>query len=569
MYLPTQIYKMSLNPPSSMTPAPSHAYAVALFTVLCTLLCLALFLYRVKATSLKKTELHRLPPGPAGLPVLGSMHGLVLKRPVFRWIHRLLKDMNTNVLCLRFGAVHVVVVACPVVARDVLRKNDAVFASRPLTFASRLFSFGYRCSSLSPYGEQWKKMRRVLTSEILSMSMEQRLKRQRAEEADHLIRFVYNQCNTSANGTNSGIVDVRHVAQHFCGNMVRSLMFGTRHFFAAAVGSGNNGSRSPGPEEVAHVDALFTLLNNVYSFSISDYTPTVWTWIVTALDLDGHKKAAKSVMSTLNRLHDPIIQERIHEWHSLRKHGDNREARDFLDVLVSLEDSQGRPLLSFDEIKAQTAEIMFASVDNPSNAVEWALAEMMNKPEVMHKAVHELNNVVGKDRLVQESDIPQLNYLKACLREAFRLHPYHAFNLPHVAMKDTIVSGYLIPKGCHVLLSRVGLGRNSDAWDAPLQFQPERHLMIDNKSEHAHVVLTEPDLRFISFSAGRRGCPAVSLASSVTMMLFARLLQGFMWTKPPYVHAIELKESTTSLALAEPLFLQALPRLPMHLYGTV
>ena len=211
---------------------------------------------------------------------------------------------------------------------------------------------------------------------------------------------------------------------------------------------------------------------------------------------------------------------------------------------------------------------MFAIIDNPSNAVEWAFAEMMNKPEVMHKAIQELNSVVGKGRLVQESDIPHHNYLKACIREAFRLHPYHPFVPPHVAMEDVVISGYLIPKGSHVLLSRVGLGRNSDVWDTPLQFWPERHLMMDNKLEHANVVLTEPNLSFISFSAGRRGCPGVSLGTSVTMMLFARLLQGFTWTKPPGVHAIELKECTASLALAEPLFLQALPRLPLHLYAS-
>ena len=45
--------------------------------------------------------------------------------------------------------------------------------------------------------------------------------------------------------------------------------------------------------------------------------------------------------------------------------------------------------------------MMFAAVDNPSNAVEWALAEMMNMPEIMQKATEELDVVVGKDRLVQ------------------------------------------------------------------------------------------------------------------------------------------------------------------------
>lgn len=50
------------------------------------------------------------------------------------------------------------------------------------------------------------------------------------------------------------------------------------------------------------------------------------------------------------------------------------------------------------------------------------------------------------------------------------------------------------------------------------------------------------------------------------MMLFARLVQGFTWTKLPTVHKMELKESATNLALAEPLVLQAEPRLPAHLY---
>ncbi|WVZ95578.1 hypothetical protein U9M48_041322 [Paspalum notatum var. saurae] len=71
--------------------------------------------------------------------------------------------MDTNILCLRFGAVHVIVVDSPEIAREVLKKKDAVFASRPITFASGSFSFGYKGSILSPYGEQWKKMRRVLT----------------------------------------------------------------------------------------------------------------------------------------------------------------------------------------------------------------------------------------------------------------------------------------------------------------------------------------------------------------------------------------------------------------------
>jgi tyrosine N-monooxygenase len=292
------------------------------------------------------------------LPIIGSLHCLVLKKPVFRWVHGLLKDMNTKILCLRFGAVHVVVVACPEIAREVLRTNDAALASRPETDACELFSLGYKGAILSPYGEQWRKMRRVLTSEILSASMEQRQQRRRAQEADYLVRSLYSQCCSSASAAassaSSAVVDVRHVARHFSSNMIRSLVFGKRHF---------GGGAGPGPEEVAHVDALFELLNYVYIFSVSDYVPAAWRWMVAGLDLGGDREAGRSVMRTLSRLHDPIIRERIREWDGLRERGEKREVRDFLDALVSLVDSQGRPFLSFDEIKAQTAVRKIYSYD--------------------------------------------------------------------------------------------------------------------------------------------------------------------------------------------------------------
>ncbi|CAM0908376.1 unnamed protein product [Alopecurus aequalis] len=490
----------------------------------------------------------RLPPGPATLPIIGNMHQMVWNKPaVFRWIHRLLKEMNTDIMCLRFGGTHVVIVTCPKIACEVLRKNDQVLASCPAMFASIAFSFGYKGSIFSPYGEQWKKMRQVLTSEILTSSMEKKLHHLRKEECNHLVRYVNSMARPNK------FVDVRHVAQHFCCNITRRLVFGKRYFSDGMPASSTGG---PGQDEVAHVAALFTALNHLYSFCVSDYFPAL-----VGFDLEGHETVSMNAMRVDNRLHDPIIEERIRERSTaLQKGGEKKETSDFLDALVYLEDADGQPLLSVQEIRAQAMEMMVAAVDNPSNAVEWALAEMMNKPEVMQKAINELDMVVGKDRLVEESDIPRLNYLKSCIREAFRLHPFHALNLPHVAMGETTIAGYTIPMNSHVILSRLGLGRNPIIWNEPLEIRPERHLNTSN------VLLTEPGLGLISFSSGRRGCPGISLGTSITVMLFARMLQGFTWTKPPGVDSISLHEGNASLALAEPLALQAKPRLASHLY---
>lgn len=503
-------------------------------------------------------RLESLPPGPVGLPVIGNMHQMLVNKPVFRWVHRLLADAGGEIVCVRLGPVHVVAVTSPEMAREVLRKNDAVFADRPTTFAAESFSVGYRSASISPHGDQWRKMRRVLTAEILSPATEHRLRGARGEEADHLVRYVLARC-----GRDGAAVDVHHVARHFCGNVIRRLTLGRRHFREPRAD--DEDAAAPGRDEAEHVDALFATLNYLDAFCVSDYFPAL-----VGLDLDGHEKVIKKVMRTLNRLHDPVVEERVEEWRLLRKAGERRDVADFLDVLASLDDAAGRPLLTVEEIKAQTIDIMIATVDNPSNAVEWALAEMMNKPEVMRKAMNELDTVVGRDRLVQESDVRDLNYLKACIREAFRLHPYHPFNPPRVAMADTTIAGYTIPKGSQVILSRVGLGRNPRVWDDPLEFRPERHLSpypAGGRGDAGVVALTEAELRFVSFSTGRRGCPGVSLGTLITVTLFARLLQGFEWSKPAGVKRVELREEAASLVLAQPLVLQATPRLAAHLYG--
>lgn len=202
---------------------------------------------------------------------------------------------------------------------------------------------------------------------------------------------------------------------------------------------------------------------------------------------------------------------------------------------------------------------MLASVDNPCNVAEWGLAELLNQPKLLQKAMDELDRVVGKDRLIQESDIPQLPYIKSCAREVLRLHPVSPFNLPHEPMEDATVAGYFIPKGSRLLLSRVGLGRNPKVWNDPLRFDPGRH-MTDGPAE---VELAEPKLRFISFSTGRRSCIGAPLGSAMTVMLLARLLQAFDWSLPQGESSIDLSEDKESLLMAKPLRVYARPRLSL------
>jgi len=530
--------------------SPSLGASLPSSTVLKALLLMVMLAYLVQTLVRWRKSMCTapLPPGPMPWPLVGNLPEMLFSgKPAFRWIHLVMEKTGTDIACVKLGGVHVIPVTCPKIAREVLKEQDANFASRPLTMASRTFSRGYTDAAMSPYGEQWRKMRRVLASEIVCPSRHKWLHGKRADEADNLTRYVYNLAGAGSGGA----VDVRHVARHYCGNVVRRLVFGRRYFGEPRRDGG------PGPLEVQHVDAVFASLGLLYAFCVSDYLP----WLL-GLDLDGHERMVREANEKVTRLHDAFIDERWRQW----KSGERRELEDLLDVLISLGDAEGKPVLTIEEVKAQSQDIMLAAMDNPSNAVEWTLAEMVNGPEMLRKAVGEIDGVVGRDRLVQESDIPRLSNLKACIREAFRLHPVSPFNVPHVALADATVAGYHIPKGSHVILSRIGLGRNPAVWDDPLRFNPDRHLACDPTAD---VTLAEKDLRFISFSTGRRGCIAAPLGTAMSVMLFGRLLQGFSWSKPSGMTAVDLSESRHDTFMAKPLVLHAEPRLPAHLYSAV
>ncbi|KAJ4848781.1 hypothetical protein Tsubulata_031961, partial [Turnera subulata] len=517
---------------STSTSTTTISLAVTVFSIL-----IILQLQRA-ATRKASKNLAPLPPGPVPWPLIGNLPQLLLYKPTSRWVHGFMKEMNIDIACIRVRNTHIIPVLSPEIAREICKKQDAIFANRPITLWTNETSDGYKTVVVTPYNKQWKKMKKMMISDVVSPSRLKWLHDKRAEEGDNLVFYVQNQYKANK------IVDLRQVTRHYCANLVRKMLFGRRNFGEGMPDGG------PGSEEKEHMEAIFISMKYVYSFCISDYLP-----FLAGLDLDGHQKLVKHVNNVIGKYHNPIIDERIRQWRS----GQRQDMDDILDVFINLKDTSGQPFLTDDEIRYQLAEITYASVDNPSNAVEWAMAEMINKPELMKKAQDEIDRVVGKERLVQEYDIRQLNYVKACAREAYRLHPLSPFNLPHMSMQDTTVAGYYIPKGSHALISRYGLGRNPKVWVNPLIFDPERHM------NNGDVSLLEHDLRFISFSTGRRGCIADVLGTYMTIILLARLVQCFDWTPPP--KGIDLSEAVDDLLTpAVPVTAFAKPRLPPHLY---
>ncbi|RHN67884.1 putative oxidoreductase [Medicago truncatula] len=147
-----------------------------------------------------------------------------------------MEEMNTEIACIRLGNVHVIPVTCPTIALEFLRKNDATFASKPISMSTDIISKGFKTIAVTPFGEQWKK---IFVNELFSPHKHQWLTNKRNEEADNIMFYVYNKCK---NANDNGLVNVRIVTRHYCCNLMKKLIFNTRYF-----GEGRNDG-GPGME---------------------------------------------------------------------------------------------------------------------------------------------------------------------------------------------------------------------------------------------------------------------------------------------------------------------------------
>ncbi|KAK8617401.1 hypothetical protein V6N13_080317 [Hibiscus sabdariffa] len=70
-------------------------------------------------------------------------------------------------------------------------------------------------------------------------------------------------------------------------------------------------------------------------------------------------------------------------------------------------------------INAIMVDMMAASFDTTTTAIEWTLSELLRHPRVMACLQQELERVVGRNRMVEESDLPKLTYLDMVIKESF------------------------------------------------------------------------------------------------------------------------------------------------------
>ncbi|KAK3015588.1 hypothetical protein RJ639_007397 [Escallonia herrerae] len=187
---------------------------------------------------------------------------------------------------------------------------------------------------------------------------------------------------------------------------------------------------------------------------------------------------------------------------------------------------------------------------------------MLNNEQVLKKAQEEIDINVGRERQVEESDIKNLIYLQAVIKETLRLYPPAPLSIPHESTEECTVGGYSIPKGTRLLVNIWKIHRDPLAWSDPSEFRPERYLTSDRE-----IDVRGQNFELIPFGSGRRICPGMSLGLQILQLTLASVIHGFEFVRP-LNEPIDMSESFgLSNLKATTLEVLLTPRLSPSLYG--
>ncbi|XP_028765178.1 cytochrome P450 71A1-like [Neltuma alba] len=475
-----------------------------------------------------KSRKHRshLPPGPPAIPIIGNLHQLGTMPHLS--LQRLAAKYGPMIY-LQLGEIPTIVVSSARLAKEVMKTHDLALASRPQLFAAKhLF---YNCTNVvfSPYGPYWRNIRKICILELLSAKRVETYRSVREEEVARLVSRIVE--------SSPGTVDLTKFLGLYANDVLCRTVFG-RDF-----SEGGDYHRRGFQKMLEEYQVLLG------GFSIGEFFPS----LEFVHNLTGVKSRLEDTFRRFDQLFDQILKE-----HASTKEIEEHN-KDLVDVLLEVQrnDSDEVPLTT-DNIKAIILDMFAAGTDTTFITLDWAMTELVMNPLAMEKAQNEVRGVLGERRVVLESDLHQLQYMKAIIKEIFRFHSPVPVLVPRESIEDVTIDGYKIPAKTRFYVNAWAIGRDKESWEDAETFKPERFLGSD-------IDFKGQDFELIPFGAGRRGCPAITFANAVIELALAQLLHSFDWELPPGVSAKDLDLTEVfgiSMHRRDHLFVVAKPHFP-------
>nr|GEZ78424.1 cytochrome P450 93A3-like [Tanacetum cinerariifolium] len=404
----------------------------------------------------------RHPPTPFGLLIIGHLH---LLNPIPHQAFHKLSLRHGPIFRFFKGSVPCVVACSPEVAKEFLKTYKEAFSNRPISSTQHYITYRSKDFAFAPYGPYWKFIKKIAMSQLLNGKTLDLLSSVRHDEIKCFINSLSEK---------------------------------------AKIG-----------KSVDLSEEFVKLTNNVLSKMVMSKRCTDEDGEVGQMIADGLGRKVKDT-----RLRYDLVIDRILEEHDdVRKDKKTGQVvKDLVDILLDIEqDDSSEIKMTRENIKAFILNLIVAGTDSTATTMEWAMTELINHPNIMKKAAQQIHQVVGENRLIQESDIPNLPYLQAIMKETFCLHPSFPM-IPRESPRDCTVAGYHIPAKTNTFINMWAINIDPNHWENPREFRPERFEedMLDVRGQHFHL---------LTFGSGRRMCPGISLAQHIVHTTLGAMIQ--------------------------------------------
>jgi len=435
----------------------------------------------------------KLPPGPRGLPVFGSL--LELRHDTHLAIDRLARRYG-DICLLRFGSVPTVIISEPNLLQEAFGKTE--LADRWVSEIMDILS-GQQDLVLAPYGEHWRRMQRFANRELLSA---RNLNTVRERHIETVVNSLVERM--AAMGDAGQTVSPPELTAQSNSNLMFRAIFGRE-------ADSNDDFRQLRDTLLGYINWLFATAT---ATNLADYIP----WL-RFLPNNGVKEAMRQsevASSVINALVDSARN---------RPGLDLSAPTCMVEVMLAQEESGE---ITDTMTRRLCMDLLIAGTDTSAQTVNWFLLLMANRPEIQAKVHAELDQVIGPDARPTVDDRTRLPYTFACLAESMRYRTIGPLGVPHKASQDTEIGGYRIPAGAQVLGNVYSIHHDPRYWDSPHEFIPERFLPQADGAMPA--ALTSPS--YIPFGTGHRRCPGRRFAETTVWLHLTRMLHQLRLETP-------------------------------------
>ncbi|XP_008390127.2 geraniol 8-hydroxylase-like [Malus domestica] len=431
----------------------------------------------------------RLPPGPNPLPFIGNLLELGNKP------HLSLTKLSQRygpIMTLHLGQITTVVISSSTIAKSVLRTHDQLFCNRTVPDALQACQHSKYSMAWIPVSATWKNLRKTCNSQLFTTKILDANQANRHLKVQELISDV------NEGAVKGEVVDIGRAAFKTTLNLL------SRTIFSVDLADPHSARAREFKELV------WSILEESLKPNLADYFP-----VLKKIDPLGIRRRQTGYYRKMFDIFDRLMMQRFES----RKELDYVMTNDMLDTLITLSVKKNEDM-DMDETQHLFLDLFAAATDTTSSTLEWAMAELIRNPEKLSKAQAELKQTIGKGKLVEESDIGQLPYLQAIIKETFRLYPAAPLLIPRKAETDVEICGYVVPKGAQVFVNAWAIGRDPVIWDNPDSFVPERFL-------GSEIDFTGKNFELIPFGGGRRMCPGMPLAVRMVNLMLGSLINCF------------------------------------------